>query len=158
MTQLGFEIAQVKPYSNRQDATTTTDRFERCNNFEATVWQDDSARPHGSLGRRPFARRRCVSPAVSVDFDALFRQVVALRVASHSFESAAVSNCPLHLVVSGASESDEESDEKPWLGVIELPHERKVLFTQTVEVKKTDVPSWKPHFTFNPRWIESDDD
>lgn len=57
-----------------------------------------------------------------------------------------------------AAVPDSELDARQLRGVLIVPHPRKPIFSQTLEIRTVSLPQWRPRVTIDRRSLERADD
>jgi hypothetical protein len=50
-----------------------------------------------------------------------------------------------------------EPESRLWRGIFSPPYHRRILFSQEVEIRMTDLPRWRPHITIDRRTLEREE-
>ena len=65
---------------------------------------------------------------------------------------------PTNGVTSAPAHSDQDDDAQRLRGIVALPHQRQVLFTDEVELDAGKLPRWQPRINVAKRRLTDDDD
>lgn len=105
------------------------------------------------------------TPAKTFEYDSKNYSLVSLPLIEEQSEESRSDNiavCSLNRSQFHKNEIDDdlETDEiEPfWRGVFALPSSEEVLFSQTIEVKVDELPSWEPYITIDSYRLEDDDE
>ena len=65
---------------------------------------------------------------------------------------------PTNGLASAPAQSDQDDDLQRLRGIVALPHQRQILFTDEVELDAGKLPRWQPHISVDERRLTDGDD